>query len=70
MNKRVISCFFWIDLLKDMDYHTYYVDNNKTAEHKSFFVGIRELEKKRNMFERFITRNYESTLSIFKQLFC
>ncbi len=34
-----------------MDYHTYYVDNNKTAEHKSFFVGIRELEKKKYVRE-------------------
>jgi hypothetical protein len=29
-----------------MDYYTYYVDNNKIAGHESFFVGIRELEKK------------------------
>lgn len=35
----------FLDLVDDTDYHSFYVDNEKTAGHKGLFVGIRELDE-------------------------
>ena len=39
--------FSRIDLFEGVDYHTFYIDNIKTARHKSLLVGIRELYDKK-----------------------
>jgi hypothetical protein len=38
-------CFVLIDLIDEISYYQYYIDNIKTTGHQALFIGIQELNE-------------------------